>query len=101
MRILMKVSIPNEPFNALVREGRAGQMMEKVLGAVKPEAAYFAEMGGERTGILIVDCPAAHDIPRLAEPFFLTFNARVEFHPCMTPEDLGKSGLDAIGNAWR
>lgn len=101
MRMLMKISMPNEPFNTLVREGRATQTMERLLGAMKPEAAFFAEMNGERTGILVVEVPAAHDIPRLAEPFFLTLGAKVSLHPCMTPEDLGKAGLDALGSAWR
>jgi len=31
-------------------------------------------------------------MPRVAEPFFLTFNATVEFHPIMTPEDLAQAG---------
>ena len=40
------------------------------------------------------------DIPRLAEPWFLTFNAQVEFRVAMTPEDLGRAGLDTIGKSW-
>ena len=31
-------------------------------------------------------------IPSLAEPWFLTFNAALEFYPVMLPEDLGKAG---------
>jgi hypothetical protein len=39
-------------------------------------------------------------MPRLGEPFFLTFHAKVEFEPFMMPEDLARSGLDAIGKEW-
>ena len=40
------------------------------------------------------------DVTSLAEPWFLTFNAEVEFRIAMTPEDLGRSNLDAIGKKW-
>jgi hypothetical protein len=35
-----------------------------------------------------------------AEPFFLQFNADVVFHPAMTPEDLKRGGLEALGKKW-
>jgi hypothetical protein len=34
----------------------------------------------------------------IAEPWFLAFNASVEIHPVMVPEDLAKAG-GAIDNA--
>jgi hypothetical protein len=42
----------------------------------------------------------ASDIPRLAEPWFLSFNAEVEFRIAMTPEDLAHADLDALGKKW-
>jgi hypothetical protein len=42
----------------------------------------------------------ASEIPIFAEPFYLSFNAKCEFRIAMTPEDLGRSGLDAIAKAW-
>lgn len=100
MRFLMKMSIPNETFNPLVRSGEAGRKIRAVMEALKPEAAYFAEMGGLRTGILIVNMDRADQIPSMAEPAFLALGAQVSFHPVMLPEDLAKSGLDQIGKAW-
>jgi hypothetical protein len=39
MRMLMHVQFPVEPFNTAVRDGSAGQKIQKILEAVKPEAA--------------------------------------------------------------
>ena len=67
---------------------------------LKPEAVYFTEQGGQRGGILIVDVASPSDIPSIAEPFFLTFEAEVRFHVCMSPDDLAKAGLDELGKKW-
>jgi hypothetical protein len=100
MRMLLQVQFPLEPFNSLVRDGTAGQKIQKIMEAIKPEAAYFSEQDGHRGGVFVVDVKNASDVPRLAEPFFLTFNASVEFRIAMTPEDLARAGLDALGKKW-
>jgi hypothetical protein len=100
MRMLVEFQLPLEPFNSLVRKGTAGDVIQKILGDLKPEAVYFAARDGKRGGIMVVDLPDATKIPAIAEPFFLHFQASVAFHPCMTPEDLGKAGLDALGKKW-
>ena len=100
MRILLKATFPLEPFNTLVKNGSVGQKIKRILDELKPEAAYFAEFNGKRTAILIINFNDASQIPSIAEPFFLTFNADVEFHPCMTPDDLAKTGLESLGKKW-
>jgi hypothetical protein len=100
MRMLMQIKIPVEPFNTAVRDGSAGKKMQRIMEAIKPEAAYFSEQDGCRGGVLVVDMKDASEIPRLAEPWFLTFNASVEFRVAMTPEDLGRAGLDELGKTW-
>ena len=100
MRFLMKVTMPDEPFNNFVKNGSAGEKMQQILTELKPEAAYFIEMNGLRTGILIVNLDNTSDMPAKAEPWFLLFDAQVEFHPAMLPEDLAKSDLAAIGKKW-
>jgi hypothetical protein len=97
MRILMQVKFPIEPFNTYVKAGSIGGKMQKILVDLKPEAAYFTEIEGHRGGIIVVNMDHASQIPALAEPWFLTFNARVEFKVAVTPEDLGHAGLEAIG----
>jgi hypothetical protein len=49
---------------------------------------------------MVIDVADASDIPAIAEPFFLHFNASVCFHPCMTPEDLAKAGLEELGRKY-
>jgi hypothetical protein len=98
--MLMKVWMPVEPFNTLVRNGTAGAKMQQVLEDIKPEAAYFTAVDGHRGGVIVVNMNDASEIPRLAEPFFLNFDAEVEFHPCMTPEDLGRADLVSLGKKW-
>jgi len=100
MRMLMSITIPHEPFNTAVRNGTAGQIIGKILDSVKPEAAYFTELGGQRAGILVVNVNTPSDIPVLAEPWFLNFEADCEFRIAMTPEDLQRAGLDALGKKW-
>ena len=100
MRMLLRASCPNEPFNTLVRKGTAGEIMSKILAAIKPEAVYFTDMDGQRTAVLVVNMENASQIPALAEPFFLNFNAQCHFHPVMTPDDLQKAGLAELGKKW-
>ena len=100
MRMLLQAKIPHEPFNTAVRNGTAGKTLTRILEETKPEAVYFTEFDGHRTAILIVDVADPSKVPVLAEPWFLSFDADVEFHIVMSPEDLGRSGIDAIGKKW-
>ena len=75
MRMLMKVWMPVEPFNTLVRNGTAGAKIQQILEDLKPEAAYFTAQDGHRGGIIVVNIGDTSEIPRFAEPFFLNFNA--------------------------
>jgi len=100
MKTIMIVSLPHHTFNAAVKDGTAGAKLKKIMDATKPEAAYFTELCGKRTGIFVVNLSDASQIPSLAEPWFLTFEADVQFRPTMTPADLEHAGLDKIGKEW-
>lgn len=91
MRTMMRVSIPVEAGNAAIKNGRLQQAMQEILGRIRPEAAYFTADHGLRTCYLFIDMKDQTDIPTLAEPFFLEFNASVEFMPVMNAEDLQKA----------
>ncbi len=100
MRVLLNVRIPHRSFNAAVKDGTAGAKLKRILEAIKPEAVYFTEHNGLRGAVVIVDLPDPSKIPSLAEPWYLTFEADVEFRVIMSPDDLKKGGLEEIGKKW-
>ena len=79
MRCLLKVSIPTEIGNECVINGSLGKTIESILNDLKPEAAYFAEEQGARTGFIFCNIKDESEIPAMAEPWFLAFGARVDF----------------------
>jgi hypothetical protein len=96
----MRVELPIGPFNAAVKDGSIGRKMKAILDDTKPEAAYFTEMNGHRGAIMMVDMEKPSSVPKLAEPWFIAFDAKVEFHVVMNPEDLEEAGLGEIGKKW-
>lgn len=100
MRMLMTVKMSTTEFNVAVKNGSASKTINNILEDCRAEAAYFTSEDGQRTAVLVVNLDDASSIPRLAEPWFLNFNASVDFKPVMTPDDLRKSGLDELGRKW-
>jgi hypothetical protein len=100
MKMLLTVEIPHEPFNSLVRDGKAGEIIGHILETIKPDAVYFTEQDGMRCGIFLVDVQDSSDVPALAEPFFLKFEANCKFRIVMSPDDLKRAGLEALGKKW-
>jgi hypothetical protein len=96
MRCMMKVSIPVERGNEAVKDGTLGRTIEAMLTDLNPESAHFCDWDGQRTGFIVFDLKDPSQIPAVAEPWFIAFNAKLEFHPCMNLEDLRKasSGIE-------
>ncbi|MGB7291206.1 MAG: DUF3303 family protein [Thermodesulfobacteriota bacterium] len=92
MRFLVKVSMPVESANAAAKEGKLGETIQSILAELKPEAVYFAADNGRRTGFIFLEMKDASQIPAIAEPWFLAFNASIEIQPVMVPKDLEKAG---------
>lgn len=94
MRFLLKASIPVEAGNRAAKEGRLAKTIESILADLKPEAAYFLDENGQRTAFIFFHIQDNSEIPKVAEPWMLAFNASIEMHPVMAPEDLMKAGTD-------
>jgi hypothetical protein len=98
MRFLLKVNIPVESGNAAAKAGKLGATIQSILADLKPEAVYFTDSNGQRTAFIFLEMQDAAQIPAIAEPWFLAFNASIEIHPVMIPGDLAKAAA-AIDNA--
>ena len=92
MRFLLKVNIPVEAGNAAAKAGKLGKTIQSILSDLKPEAVYFTDNDGQRAGFIFLEMKDVSQIPAIAEPWFLAFNASIEIHPVMVPDDLAKAG---------
>jgi hypothetical protein len=100
MRMLLRVSIPVEAGNMAAKNGTLARTIEGILAELKPEAAYFfADDNGQRSGSVVFDMTDTSQIPSIAEPWFVAFNAQVSLRPVMNPQDLAKAGSSIIDAA--
>lgn len=89
MRMVLQFSIPVEKGNEAARTGAFGPKFQKMIEPLKPEAAYFGStQKGDRGGFIVFDLKDPSQIPGIAEPFFLAFNASVTITPVMSAQDL-------------
>jgi len=98
VRFLLMVNIPVESGNLAAKAGKLGATIQSIVADLKPEAVYFTDNNGQRTAFIFLEMQDASQIPAIAEPWFLAFNASVEIHPVMVADDLARAG-GAIENA--
>ena len=65
-----------------------GETIQAIMEDLKPEAAYFTDVDGDRGGYFIVNMDDASQIPAVLEPLFQALDATIKVHVVMTPEDL-------------
>jgi hypothetical protein len=95
MRTLLKVTVDTTAGNKAISEGTLPQVIGSTMEKLKPEAAYFYTVEGCRSCFMVFDMTDPSQIPVIAEPFFNSLNAKVEFCPVMNIEDLQK-GLGTL-----
>jgi hypothetical protein len=91
MRFMLKAVLDTERANAAAKSGMLSKTIQALVAELKPEASYFTDDHGKRTAYLFFEMRDASQIPAVAEPWFLAFNAQLEFHPVMVPDDLAKA----------
>jgi len=95
MRMMLKFTLPIDKGNAIINDGTIGAVVESILSALKPEAAYFAPLDGKRGGLIFFNMTDPSQIVETVEPFFLKLNATTELVPVMSADDLRK-GLGKV-----
>ena len=102
MRFMLSFRIPTERGNALIKEGAFDQTMQSIMEDLKPEAAYFTDVDGDRGGYLIVNMDDPSQLPAMAEPLFQGMGATIKLRLVMTPEDLQRAtpGLEQAAQKY-
>jgi Domain of unknown function (DUF3303) len=96
MRVMARISMPVEPANQAIKDGKLGALMQQAADRWHPEALYFTTFDGRRTAYMVFNMSDPSDIPPFAEPFFMDLQAEVELAPVMDGADLQK-GLSQLG----
>ena len=100
MKVLFKISLPVERFNELARKGAAGQKLASILEATKPESVYFTGNQSGRGVVAVYDLADGSQVPAVAEPWFLTFDAHIEYSVAISGEEMAKANLDSVIKRW-
>jgi len=88
MRTLLRVTCEVTASNKAIIDGTLAKVMKSTMEKIQPEACYFGTNDGCRSGIMVFDLKDPSDIPSIAEPFFLSMNAKVEFSPVMNADEM-------------
>jgi hypothetical protein len=91
MRFMVSFRIPTEKGNQLIKEGKLGETVQSIMEDLKPEAAYFTDVDGDRGGVFIVNMDDASQLPAIAEPLFHALSATIQAHVVMSAEDLQRA----------
>ncbi len=99
MRMLLRLQMDVEAGNRAIKDGSLGEILDRLMGQIKPEAAYFTAIDGKRTGLLFFDLKEPSQIPAIAEPLFMGLNAAIDLFPVMNPDDV-QAGLQEAAKAF-
>jgi len=100
MRVMVRFSFPVDAGNAAIRTGKVEKVFQQMTEDLKPEAAYFHAVDGDRGGFFIVNMHDSSEIADIAERLFFGLNAKIELAPVMTIDDLRK-GLSGVQKTIR
>ena len=101
MRMMLRITFPTDRFNEMTKAGTVGPAIQKILADTQPEAMYFGPgTDGQRGAVAVVDIPTPADLPRVTEPWYLAFGARMDTCVVMTPQEVAGLDLDGLAKAY-
>jgi hypothetical protein len=100
MRVMIKFAFPIDAGNAAIRTGKVEKVFQQLMEDLKPEAAYFHAVDGDRGGFFVVNMQESSQIAEIAERLFFGVNAKIVLVPVMTAVDLRK-GLSGVLETFR
>ena len=68
---MIKFAFPVDADNAAIRTGKLEKVFQQLIADLKPEAAYFPAVDGDRGGFLVVNMQDSSQIADIAERLFL------------------------------
>ena len=95
MRMMLKFTVPVARGNDAFKDGSLAKTLESIMTKLKPEAAYFSPLDGERGGMIFFDLAEPSQIVEVVEPLFLNLHATTELVPVMSGDDLRKGLTNA------
>jgi hypothetical protein len=90
MRMMLRTQIDALQGGKAIRSGEMMKAFTAFVEKYKPEAVFFTNFDGMRTGISVFEMKSPHEMPLIAEPLF-DLGYSVQFAPCMTPADFEKA----------
>jgi hypothetical protein len=90
MRVLVRAKIPIDAGNKMVQDPNFLKNLEQYMNKVKPEAAYFMPIDGDRAMAFIININNDYEMPSIVEPLFQEMGAKVEVVPVVNFDDLKK-----------
>lgn len=97
MRMMMRVQMDTETASKGIADGSMPRGLEQMMAALKPEAAYFSMLNGNRTAFIVFDMTDSWQLPPMLEPLFSQLKAKIDIGPAMNLDDL-KKGLSALSS---
>jgi hypothetical protein len=91
MRFMITCRIPVEKGNESAKADSLHSTIQSIMEELEPEAAYFSEIEGGRSGYMVVNMDDASQISAIAETLFLGLGAAIQVHRVMVPEELGQA----------
>ena len=95
MRMMAIVEFDLEKGNEVVSSGAIDGIFKRVMDELRPEAAYFGPVNGQRGAYLIVNMDDSSKIPLFSETLFQEMHATIEWIPVMNADDLQR-GLQQL-----